>query len=227
MRVVKFFSFSILLVILALVFSGRSFAKTESAVLLSPSFQQLPMKAQLVVDVIIKAGEPLVGADVKIKFDPRVLEATSIDSGDAFEKVPLKATKGNTISLTAINTGANKFVGSGRLATLHFKAKDAGDTKIKIAHTLGSTTDSNLVAPQVKDVLSKVDTGHFLIGSPLQRNVGAVKRFIFKVIPVLIFLIFVGILAYLAYRWWKSQKEAPRPVFIPEHVPLDQPPPPQ
>ena len=224
MRAIKLFFFGVILVSLAFVFVGRSFAKTESVILLSPSFQQLPMKAQFVVDVIIKADEPLVGADAKIKFDPRVLEVASIDPGDAFEKVPLKAVKGDTISLTAVDYRGNKFSGTGRLASLHFKAKDAGDTKIKISFSSGSTTDSNLTNPQVKDVLSKVDTGRFLIGSPLQRNVGAFKRFIFKVIPVLIFLILIAIIGYLAYRWWKSQKEAARPVFIPEHVPLDQPP---
>jgi len=224
MRVVKFFSFSILLVILALVFSGRSFAKSDSQIFLQPSFQQLSMKAQFTVDVLIKAGEPLVGADVKINFDPRILEVSSIDAGDAFAKVPLKAIKGNTINLTGLDERGDKFVGTGRLATIHFKAKDAGDTKVKIAFDSGSTTDSNLTTPAVKDVLAKVDGGNFQIGSPLQRNVGAVKRFLLKVIPILIFLIFIAVLAYLAYRWWKSQKEAPRPVFIPEHVPLDQPP---
>jgi len=224
MRIVKLVSLAVLLAAFAAVFPRVSFAKSDSQIFLQPSFQQLPMKAEFSVDVIIKAGEPLVGADVKLNFDPRILEVSSIDNGDAFARLPLKAIKGNAITITGLEDKGEKFVGTGRLVTLHFKAKDAGDTKVKVAFDSGSTTDSNLTTPAVKDVLAKVDGANFQIGTPLQRNVGAVKRFLLTVIPVLIFLIIAGILAYLAYRWWKKQKEGERPVFIPGHVPLDQPP---
>ena len=162
--------------------------------------------------------------DVKINFDPRILEVDSIKNGDAFEKVPLKAVKSNTITLTGLNAQGDKFTGVARLVTIYFKAKDAGDTKLRVIYDRGETKDSNFTTPKVSDALTKVDTGNFAIGTTMQRSVGAFKRFILKAIPVFIFLIFVGVAAFFAYRWWKQQKGTGQSVFIPEHAPLDQPP---
>src|SRR4030042_1261045 len=107
-----FFS-GLFLIGLTVIFSQTTFAKTDSEVLFSPAYQQLPMNAAFMVDVIIKSAEPLVGADVKINFDPRVLEVDSIKNGGAFEKVPLKAVKSNTITLTGLHAQGDKVHGGG------------------------------------------------------------------------------------------------------------------
>ena len=197
----------------------------EPSILLEPAFLQLKMKEEFQVAVVINSDLPLVGADAKISFDPRVLEVVSIDDGDAFKNLPLKSVNKGAINITGIAEKKAEFSGTGTLATLSLKAKDAGDTNLIIAFSPGETSDSNLAQVPASDVLAKVEVGHYLIGTPMQRTTGAVKRFLIKIIPYLIFLIFLAIAGYLAYRWYKTQKSAGPEVFIPEEVPLDQPPP--
>lgn len=195
-----------------------------SKIILSPSYQELGVGKEFQIDVLISTSVASVGADAYIDYDPRVIKVVSIDVGEGFDKVPLKTAKDGTIKITALDDQNSSFIGVGRVATLHLKTIDAGDTSLRVKFESGATTDSNVVSAKVTDTLIKVDEGKFLAGNAFERSLGAAKRLAFKAIPVFIFLIFAGVAAYVGYRWWKKQQEGPKDVFIPREVPLDRPP---
>jgi hypothetical protein len=175
------------------------------------------------VDILISTEEKLVGADVKISFDSNILEVVGIEDGEAFKLEPLKVSKDGAISITGLAESKNKFSGKAVFATLSLKAKDAGDTKLKIAFSKGSTTDSNLTKEKATDVLTKVGEGHYIIGTAAQRTGAGIKKSAWQIILILIIILLIAALIFLYYRWRKYQKET-EDIFVPS-VPLDKPPP--
>lgn len=212
--------------VLTTVFTGISFgAKNNSKIILSPSFQQMGIGEEFTVDVLISSDTPSVGADVKINYDARVIEVVSIDIGEAYDLLPVKSAKDGIIILTGLmERESGLFFGIERIATLNLKTIDAGDTSLNVQFNEGDTTDSNITSIEVKDTLGGVDQGVFVVGSPFERSLGAAKRFAFKSLPVFIFLLVLGISAYVGYRWWRKKQTQPKNVFIPREVPLDKPP---
>lgn len=223
---IKLLFVPICLFLLAIVFSQASIAvEKNSKIILSPSYQELSVGKEFKVDVVVVSDTPSVGADVKIDYDARVLEVVSIDIGEAYDLMVLKSATEGTITITGlIGRGNPLFNGAGRIATLNLKTVDAGDTNLNIKFEAGATTDSNITSPEVVDTLTTVDQGTFLVGSPLEKSIGAAKRFALKGLPLFIFFIFVGVAGYVAYRYWKQQQKLPKDVFIPKEVPLDRPP---
>lgn len=193
------------------LFDQAVFAQNQSQkILLSPNYQEMPLGAGFKVDVLIVSEETLIGADVKIDYDDRVLEVISIDSGEAFDMVPKKVANEGVISITGLKSQAGSpFYGIGRLATLNLKTIGAGDTTLRTQFEPEKTTDSNLTTAQVKDILEQAEDSSFAIGSSFQKVLGSTGRFVLKAAPLFIFLIFVGIAAYVVYRWWRYQKENP------------------
>ncbi|OGY22170.1 MAG: hypothetical protein A2126_00580 [Candidatus Woykebacteria bacterium GWB1_45_5] len=218
-------SFSVCLAGAVLAQNKGQATPSEASILLEPASQQLKMKEEFQVAVVINSTLPLAGADVKISYDQRVIDVVSIDEGEAFKNVPLKSINKGTIYITALAERKEEFTGTAILATLNLKAKDAGDTNLIIAFSPGDTADSNLTQVPPADVLAKVEVGRYMIGTPAQKTTAAIKRFLIKIFPYALFLAFLAIAGYLAYRWYKTQKAAGPEVFIPEEVPLDQPPP--
>ena len=212
--------------VLTVVFTSAPFAAGNSSkIILSPSFQQIGIGKEFTVDVLILSDTPSVGADVKIDYDERVIEVVSIDVGEAYDLLPVKSAKSGTINLTGLmEREGGLFLGTERIATLHLKTIDAGDTSLNIQFNQGDTTDSNITSIEVKDTLVEVDQGVFVVGNPFERSLGAAKRFAFKSLPVFIFLLVLGIASYVGYRWWKEQQSLPKNVFTPREVPLDKPP---
>lgn len=226
MTKIKLLFGSFLFLVLAVVFTGVSFAAANnSKIILSPSFQQIGVGEEFTVDVLVSVGTPSVGADVKIDYDNRVIEVVSIDVGEAYDLLPVKSAKDGTISLTGLmEREGGLFLGTGRIATLNLKTIDAGDTSLNIQYESGATTDSNVTSVEVKDTLKEVDQGVFVVGNPFERSLGAAKRFALQALPVFIFLLVMGIASYVAYRWWKEQQAQPKNVFTPREVPLDKAP---
>jgi hypothetical protein len=173
-------------------FKSSVFAQGEPAILLQPDFQQLDVGEEFSVEVLVNSSKKLVGADVVMNFDSQVLEVLSIDGGDAFATTALKAIGEERIKITGVTNKNKQFSGLGRLALVHFKAKDAGDVSLKLDFSSGSTTDSNLTTIGVKDVLAGVGESQLVIGTPLQRSVASGKRLIVRLFPILIFLIILG-----------------------------------
>lgn len=224
-KVLRLLLIQLFFLLVFISFKIPAFAQDKPAILLQPDFQQLDIGEKFSVDVLVNSSKKLVGADVIMNFDSQVLEVVSIDNGDAFTTTALKAIGKERIKITGVTNKNKQFSGLGRLAIVHFKAKDAGDVSLKLDFSSGSTTDSNLTTVKVQDVLEQVGESHLVIGSPLQRGVAGGKRLIVRLFPILVFLIFLGIAGFLAYRWWKQQQGRPKSVFVPEKVPLDKPPP--
>jgi len=221
----KIFLTSIILLVFILPFTSLTFSQGKPSVILSPDFQELKINEDFAVEVLINSDQKLVGADVRLNFDKDILEVSSVDDGDAFSKLALKAVEEGKIKITGVEEEKGKtFSGKGRLVTINFKAKDAGDTKLEIQFSQGSTTDSNLTTPQVKDALVEVQNSQFVIGTPIQRGTASVKRFLIKALPFIIFLIFLGVAGFYGYRWWKEQQTKPKNVFEQRRVPMDKPP---
>lgn len=226
MTKIKLLFGSFLFLMLVVVFTSGSFAaENNSKIILSPSFQQVGIGKEFTVDVLVSSDTPSVGADVKIDFDDRVIEVVSIDVGEAYDLLPAKSAKDGTINLIGLmEREGGSFLGTERIATLNLKTVDAGDTSLNIQYESGATTDSNVTSIEVKDTLVGVDQGVFVVGSPFERSLGAAKRFAFQALPVFIFLLVLGIAAYVVYRWWKEQQSQPKNVFTPREVPLDKQP---
>jgi hypothetical protein len=193
-------------------------------VILEPAFQELKVDEDFKVAVIINSEQPIVGVDVVIKFDPEVLKVISIDEGDAFPLMPLKVENENFIKITGLAEGKEPFSGNSTLASIQFKAKSAAETKLEIDRAEGSTTDSNFTTSKVTDVLGTAEAGNYKIGTPVERGIAGVRKLVVTLFPIAIFLVILGIVGFLGYRWWKRYQNEPKDVFIPEHVPLDKPP---
>lgn len=106
-------------------------------------------------------GKRIGGADLIIRFDPKVLEATpaGLLAGPTFDEYPLKFVdaKNGLISISGISSSGNGFSGSSLFATLNFRAKAAGTTPLTVEYQKDSTTDSNLVEiSSSKDILENV-----------------------------------------------------------------------
>lgn len=109
---------------------------------------------------VATGGRLIDGVDALIKFDPKILEATSgaVRKGVIFPEYPLLSVdpKAGLVKISAI-TGAKNFSGIGVLANVSFKAKSAGSTKLMIDFEKDQTTDSNVVeVGTTKDVLDEV-----------------------------------------------------------------------
>jgi hypothetical protein len=197
--------------------------KTGS-LLLEPSFQEVKTNEEFRVSLLISSEEPLLGADAVLKFDPDLLEVVRIEEGDTFPSLPLKKADKEFIRITGVAEVDKSFKGEGVFANITFKAKDAGSAKITVEFRDGATDESNLTAVQVKDVLGKVESGTYEIGTPLQKGLAGFRRFLGAILPFIIFLIILAILGFFAYRWYKRSQAEPKDIFIPEHAPLDRPP---
>lgn len=102
------------------------------------------------------------GTDIVIKYDPKVLEATSgaFEKGTSYKEYSnlLVDSASGTIQIsgfTAVNERAVS--GTGVFGAFNFKAKQALKTQLTLDFTPGLTTDSNIVdAKSNQDILEKV-----------------------------------------------------------------------
>lgn len=127
-----------------------------------------PKKAYAVNDAIPvsvtvnSGGHNLDGADLIVRFDPKILEASSgsLIKGQIFDEYPLLSadTQSAMISVSGVNSTGAGFNGTGQFVTFNFKAKTKGRTSLIIDYVKNSTSDSNLVEKETsKDVLGNVD----------------------------------------------------------------------
>lgn len=116
--------------------------------------------AVIKVDIDLASTEQADGADLIIKYDPKVLQATTITPGTIYADYPVKnidAVAGK-INISAV-TGPDivGFSGQGMFGSITFKALRAGQTTIAIDYTADVTTDSNVLGSKAeKDILSTV-----------------------------------------------------------------------
>lgn len=121
------------------------------------------IKEAVPVSVIINTGEHIInGADVIIRFDPKILEATSggLVKGRIFDEYPamsIDSAKG-LIAVSGISNLQSGFKGRGQFALVNLRARALGKTALTVEFTKGSTADSNLVEADTSgDILEAVD----------------------------------------------------------------------
>ncbi len=130
---------------------------------LSASKTSYKVEETIPVSVMVDSGgHSLDGADLIIRFDPKVLEATpgSLIAGSIFDEYPLLSVdaKAGIISASGVSSLRPGFKGVGQFIIVGFKAKVKGNTSLTIDFTKDSTSDSNLVEKGTsKDILEIVD----------------------------------------------------------------------
>ncbi len=136
---------------------------TISKISLSASKTNLNVGQMIPVELRVDTGgKSISGADLIIRFDPQVLEAsgTAIIKGKIFDEYPLVSVdaKNGLISISGVSSINKSFKGSGQFALINFKAKIPGKTSLTVDFKKGSTTASNLVeAATSKNILDNVD----------------------------------------------------------------------
>lgn len=114
------------------------------------------------VSVMIDTGSHTIdGVDLIVRFDPKILEATSggLIKGTIMSEYPLMSldAQAGLIAISGISSLGNSFSGTGQFATLNLRAKAPGTTSLTIDFNKGSTTDSNLVVTATsEDILGSV-----------------------------------------------------------------------
>lgn len=137
--------------------------KSVGKISLTSSKTSLNVGEALPISVLVDTGSQAVsGADLIIRFDPKLLEVTSKDliKGKVFDDYPLISADAKTgvISISGISNGKDGFKGAGQFATLNLRAKAVGKTFLTIDFQKSSTKDSTLVEMRTaKNILELVD----------------------------------------------------------------------
>jgi hypothetical protein len=121
------------------------------------------------VDVELSSTSPAQGADLIVKYDPKVLELVKVKQeaatvGKVFTDYPANSADNSGIITISGVTPSTGFSGKGVFATLNFKVITKGKTNISFDYKMGSTTDSNVTeSASGSDILGKVNNLEVLI----------------------------------------------------------------
>lgn len=115
------------------------------------------------VDMELTTNSQTDGADLIIKYDPKVLDLVTNGTlaatvGKTYQDYPANsADPSGVITISGVSTGKG-FSGTGVFATIKFSAKATGTTKVSVDFTAGSTTDSNVTeSSSGRDILESVN----------------------------------------------------------------------
>lgn len=131
--------------------------------LLAPQ-KDYKLNENIKVTIGLSTGDSVTdGADVVIKYDPKVLEATAgaFEKGTIYPEYPNIQIdpKEGMIQLSGISSTkiGSTFGGVGVFGRLSFKAKSAGAATLSVEFAPGATNDSNIIESKSgKDVLESV-----------------------------------------------------------------------
>lgn len=156
-----------------------AFAATASAatLTLSPSSQTVSAGDTFSVDILLDTqGQPIDGVDLQaLNYNPYNLQLQDADAQQMGTQIQagtlMPSTLANSVDTTngkivfsQITNAGSTYTGSGKLATVTFKALVAGTAKLTFDFTSGATADSN-VASQGKDILTAVINGQYIINN--------------------------------------------------------------
>lgn len=127
---------------------------------------------------LFTGGHSIIATDAVIKYDPNVFEATGsgfFEQGDIFDDYPgfEVDSKLGIVRVSGILLNVDEgFNGTGEIATLNFKAKKDGSTKLSVDYTPSSTIDSNIIEGNTtKDILGEVMNLDLTIGGGSSQDV--------------------------------------------------------
>jgi hypothetical protein len=149
--------------------------KAQAQLSLNPQTKTIKSGETFAVDIILNTSDKQIdGVDIySLHYDPSLMEVIDdmpdqsgiqIKPGTILEvnAANIVEPKNGSIKFSQVTTGGSHYVGSGVLATIHFKALTSGTAYLKFDFIRGETTDSN-AAYHGKDQLSQVVDGIYTI----------------------------------------------------------------
>ena len=132
---------------------------TDGSISLSASSTSIKIGQKVTVSVNISTGgHEVLGGDVILKYNPKLLSLTNTDiqTGLAFSAYPLVEvdSKEGIIRISGVAEGQN-FKGDFNIANISFTAKAVGVESVTIEYKEGDSRDSNLVSSEGVDILKK------------------------------------------------------------------------
>jgi len=128
---------------------------------LEPNQGNFEVGKEFTVKVLLDTGEYETDAtDVRLSYDPLVLEGVKIEPGTIYDAYPTKrfSQDDGAVIIYGITSVSTTFKGVGEFAQVTFKAKKPGKTNLIFEYVPESTKDSNVVATKLaKDILSRVE----------------------------------------------------------------------
>lgn len=167
------------IIIVCAVFGVSNYAHAAVGLTISPPSQNIQNGQTFSVDINLDTGSDSVdGVDIfYLRYNPNILQVQDSDLSLAGVQI----TPGNILPLTLINTanngngtvqfsqvssGGNTYKGSGRLATVTFRAIANGNSNISIDFSQGGTSDSN-VAGGGAEKLNSVSGASVTVAAPV------------------------------------------------------------
>lgn len=144
-------------------------SKPLSYLALSPDEGTYSLGQTFAVDIILKTNQEINGADTVLSFDPDILEVIEIKPGSVFPAYPRKTIdlqkKQILITGVKIKKDGQVFTQQANFATIIFKAKNKGRTKVNFVFSKGKTTGSIIVKADLnsENILEKVYNGSYEI----------------------------------------------------------------
>lgn len=136
---------------------------TGASIFLSADKPNIKLGETVPVKVRIWTGGRVTsGTDLVLRFDPKILEAssTAFVRGKIYTDYPLISvdSKNGVIRVSGIaSTAKQTFSGVGEFGMINFKARAAGQTTLAVDFKKGQTDDSNVISIKTnEDVLEKV-----------------------------------------------------------------------
>ena len=121
---------------------------------LSPATNQVPVGTDFAVDIYIDtAGKAAAGADVKLTFNPDVLEVVSVEKGTFFSDSANNISDGTLYVAGFFPSQTETKTGQGKVATVTFKGMMAGISTLEFLCS-SQTTDSNILDNSSNDIIN-------------------------------------------------------------------------
>lgn len=123
------------------------------------------------VTINIEANKQTAGVDLVMRFDPNLLAISDavkppVTVGNIYTDYPINKLDGKQgiILVSGITSNTAGIIPKGVFGTILFKAKAAGNAKIFLEFSKGSTVDTNITENKTaKDVLEEVDNLNLVI----------------------------------------------------------------
>lgn len=144
---------------------------------LSPASRTVNVGDTFSVDVLLDTqGQNVDGVDLQaLNYNPYYLQVQDADGSTAGTQIQpgtlMPSTLANSVDTTngkivfsQVSNAGSTYSGSGKLATVTFKALVAGNANVTFDYTQGATTDTN-VASAGNDILSAVTNGQYAISN--------------------------------------------------------------
>ena len=136
---------SVLLVFMLVLVLARPGAVSAATLSLSPQARLIKPGETFSVDVLINTkGESVTFADVYFTHDKTLLEAITVTNGTFFPNTYHVLTPGEPYISGALSKSGESYTGTGKVATITFKALKEGVDTMAFKCTPGKTADTNI-----------------------------------------------------------------------------------